>query len=70
MLFGGAVRGILRYRDSKPGEGVTVEAFRQFFDTTSSTFTYLLVDPVTRDAVIIDPVDTHLNEYLDADRAR
>ncbi len=42
-----------------------MEAFRQFFDTTSSTFTYLLVDPATRDAVMIDPVDTHLDEYLD-----
>jgi glyoxylase-like metal-dependent hydrolase (beta-lactamase superfamily II) len=42
-----------------------VEAFRQFFDTVSSTFTYLLVDPATRDAAIIDPVDTHLDEYLD-----
>ncbi|CAM1301818.1 ETHE1 (predicted) [Pycnogonum litorale] len=30
--------------------------FRQLFDTTSSTYTYLLADKVTRDAVIIDPV--------------
>ena len=42
-----------------------MDAFRQFFDTASSTFTYLLVDLATRDAVIIDPVDTHLDEYLD-----
>ena len=40
-----------------------MDAFRQFFDTTSSTFTYLLIDPATRDAVMIDPVDTHLDEY-------
>ncbi len=42
-----------------------MEAFRQFFDTASSTFTYLLVDPVMRTAVIIDPVDTYLDDYLD-----
>lgn len=30
--------------------------FRQLFDTESSTYTYLLADEVTRDAVIIDPV--------------
>jgi sulfur dioxygenase len=38
--------------------------FHQLFDTTSSTFTYLLADPTTREAVIIDPVDTHLDAYL------
>lgn len=37
---------------------------QQFFDTTSSTFTYLVADPITRDAVIIDPVDSHLDAYL------
>ncbi len=46
-----------------------MEAFRQFFDTTSSTFTYVLVDPGTRDAVMIDPVDTQLDEYLGRARA-
>lgn len=30
--------------------------FRQLFDAESSTYTYLLADPSTRDAVIIDPV--------------
>ncbi len=30
--------------------------FRQLFDPESSTYTYLLADPDTRDAVIIDPV--------------
>ena len=42
-----------------------MEAFRQFFDTASSTFTYSLVDPMTCTAVIIDPVDAHLDDYLD-----
>lgn len=30
--------------------------FRQLFDTTSSTYTYLLGDEVTREAVMVDPV--------------
>ena len=30
--------------------------FRQLFDPQSSTYTYLLADPRTRDAVLIDPV--------------
>jgi sulfur dioxygenase len=39
--------------------------FKQMFDTESSTLTYLIVDDATRDAVLIDPVDTHLNAYLE-----
>jgi glyoxylase-like metal-dependent hydrolase (beta-lactamase superfamily II) len=30
--------------------------FRQLFDPNTWTYTYLLADPVTRDAIIIDPV--------------
>ncbi|HXU03548.1 MAG TPA: MBL fold metallo-hydrolase, partial [Polyangia bacterium] len=30
--------------------------FRQLIDSRSSTFTYLLADPATREAVLIDPV--------------
>src|SRR3954470_5976692 len=30
--------------------------FRQLFDPQSSTYTYLLADPGTREAVLIDPV--------------
>jgi len=30
--------------------------FRQFFDKESSTYTYLLADSITKDAVLIDPV--------------
>lgn len=30
--------------------------FRQFFDTESSTYTYLLADPKTREAILVDPV--------------
>ncbi len=45
--------------------------FRQLFDATSSTYTYLLADPVSREAVLIDPVfeqlrrDTTLLRELD-----
>src|SRR3954469_2623295 len=30
--------------------------FRQLFDPQSSTYTYLLADPATREAILIDPV--------------
>ena len=30
--------------------------FRQLFDNTSSTYTYLLADETTRRAILIDPV--------------
>ena len=36
----------------------------QLFDTASSTYTYLLADPVTREAVIIDPVEEQLERDL------
>ena len=35
----------------------------QLFDTESSTFTYVLVDTDTRDALMIDPVDTQFDVY-------
>lgn len=34
------------------------------FDTESSTYTYLLVDENTREAVIIDPVANHIEDYI------
>jgi glyoxylase-like metal-dependent hydrolase (beta-lactamase superfamily II)/rhodanese-related sulfurtransferase len=36
----------------------------QLFDKSSSTFTYLIFDETTRDAVIIDPVDAQLDRDL------
>ena len=36
----------------------------QFFDETSFTYTYVLFDEPTKEATMIDPVDTHLNDYL------
>ncbi len=39
--------------------------FRQLFDRESCTYTYLLADEETRDAVLIDPVREHLERDLD-----
>lgn len=39
--------------------------FKQLFDKESCTYTYLIADPSTQEAVLIDPVDTQLDEYLD-----
>lgn len=36
----------------------------QLFDAASSTFTYLLIDPASRAAVLIDPVDHHVERDL------
>jgi len=38
----------------------------QFFDPISSTYTYLLFDEVSREAIIIDPVDSQLERDLGA----
>jgi sulfur dioxygenase len=38
----------------------------QFFDPYSSTYTYLLVDPLSGDAALIDPVDAQLERDLAA----
>jgi len=42
----------------------------QLFDTASSTYTYVLYDPVSLDAVIIDPVDTQIMRDLTVLRER
>jgi sulfur dioxygenase len=38
--------------------------FRQLFDSTSSTYTYILADDTSRDTVIIDPVFEQVNRDL------
>ncbi|XP_072930435.1 persulfide dioxygenase ETHE1, mitochondrial [Epargyreus clarus] len=50
------VAAIVRMSSSAPSTGFF---FRQLFDTVSSTYTYLLGDMKTRDAVLIDPVLEH-----------
>jgi sulfur dioxygenase len=38
--------------------------FKQLFDDETWTYTYLIGDPVTKEAVLIDPVNTHIDGYL------
>lgn len=38
--------------------------FKQLFDTESSTYTYFIADTQAKEAVFIDPVDTHVDDYL------
>lgn len=38
--------------------------FKQMFDAESSTLTYLIMDDVTREAVLIDPVASYVDEYI------
>jgi glyoxylase-like metal-dependent hydrolase (beta-lactamase superfamily II)/rhodanese-related sulfurtransferase len=38
--------------------------FKQLFDQETWTYTYLIADPVSKDAVLIDPVNTHIDEYI------
>ena len=38
--------------------------FKQLYDEISSTLTYVLMDDESREAVIIDPVDHHLDDYI------
>lgn len=36
----------------------------QLFDAASSTYTYLLIDPISREAIMIDPVDEQMERDL------
>ena len=38
--------------------------FRQLFDQETWTYTYLIADPVNKEAMLIDPVNTHIDDYL------
>ena len=38
--------------------------FKQLFDPESSTYTYLIVDDATKEALFIDPVARHINQYI------
>ncbi len=39
--------------------------FKQLFDQETWTYTYLIADPISKDAILIDPVNTHIDEYVD-----
>ena len=55
---------------SPTGSGSIVKAgqepmgFKQLFDEDSSTYTYLLWDPNTKDAILVDPVDIQVDRDL------
>ena len=38
--------------------------FKQLFDTETWTYTYLIADPARKEAVFIDPVNTHIDDYI------
>jgi len=38
--------------------------FKQLFDTETWTYTYLIADTVSKEAVLIDPVNTHIEAYI------
>lgn len=38
--------------------------FKQLFDESSSTLTYLISDDETKESLLIDPVISHLDEYI------
>jgi glyoxylase-like metal-dependent hydrolase (beta-lactamase superfamily II) len=49
--------------EARSGRRPRMQDCHQLFDPVSSTFTYVLADPVTRDAVMIDPVDSEFDAY-------
>jgi sulfur dioxygenase len=38
--------------------------FKQLFDEATWTYTYLIADPISKEAVLIDPVNTHIDDYM------
>ncbi|MES2580650.1 MAG: MBL fold metallo-hydrolase [Pseudomonadota bacterium] len=38
--------------------------FKQMFDDESSTYTYLIVDDASQEALLIDPVSSHMDAYI------
>lgn len=55
---------ILRAQKSDNGNDNKI-GLRQLFDDESCTFTYLLWDESTKDAILVDPVDTHVDRDLE-----
>ncbi len=38
--------------------------FKQLFDKQTWTYTYLIADPISKEAAFIDPVNTHIDAYI------
>jgi len=64
------VGGVSRYISTFDPPALAIMNPIQLFDTASSTYTYVLFDPVSMDAVIIDPVDTQIMRDLTVLRER
>jgi glyoxylase-like metal-dependent hydrolase (beta-lactamase superfamily II)/rhodanese-related sulfurtransferase len=39
--------------------------FKQLFDQETWTYTYLIADSISKDAILIDPVNTHIDKYIE-----
>jgi sulfur dioxygenase len=50
--------------NTKSKSKMAAVGFKQLFDDVSCTYTYLLWDPKTKDALLIDPVDTKVDRDL------
>jgi glyoxylase-like metal-dependent hydrolase (beta-lactamase superfamily II)/rhodanese-related sulfurtransferase len=45
--------------------GEKIMIFKQLFDQATWTYTYLIADPLSKEALFIDPVNTHIDEYVE-----
>jgi sulfur dioxygenase len=58
-MSNGNIGGYILHKDDKIG-------LKQMFDDESSTYTYLLWDAATKDAILVDPVDVQVDRDLEA----
>jgi sulfur dioxygenase len=58
-MSNGNLGGFILHKGDKIG-------LKQMFDEESSTYTYLLWDPATKDAILVDPVDVQVDRDLEA----
>eukprot|EP00565_Helicotheca_tamesis_P006857 CAMPEP_0185725776 /NCGR_PEP_ID=MMETSP1171-20130828/1945_1 /TAXON_ID=374046 /ORGANISM="Helicotheca tamensis, Strain CCMP826" /LENGTH=253 /DNA_ID=CAMNT_0028393983 /DNA_START=188 /DNA_END=949 /DNA_ORIENTATION=- len=55
---------VIRKGETAPSSEKAKLGFRQLFDDESSTYTYLLWDTETKDAILVDPVDIQVDRDL------
>jgi sulfur dioxygenase len=51
-------------QQQEPNQKMMMMGFAQLFDEDSSTYTYLLWDDITKDAIIVDPVDIQVDRDI------
>jgi sulfur dioxygenase len=54
----------LRLHKANDDKWRNIMLFKQLFDQETWTYTYLIADPVNKEAVLIDPVNTHIDDYM------